>query len=184
VTVTLYSKKQWHSDSETLREKHSGTVTMTFYSIKIMAKWQWHSTEEKYWNSDNDTLLEKNVGTVTVTVLLQNIGTVTATMTRESYWHNDSDTLHEKKYFHNEWHFIQGRQLISVRTFQVCWSIMEIFVTQALHARDFTNCAFYGRRCHERHTWLEYANKILPRFLHFLSDSYKLRCTRCSRKFV
>jgi len=56
----------WHSDSDTVVEKHNGTVTL--HSRNIMAQWQWHFTREIYWHSDSDTLLEKYIGTVTVTL--------------------------------------------------------------------------------------------------------------------
>ena len=149
-----------------------------------MAQWQWHLTRETFWHSGNDILLEENSGTVTVTlysrkILAQWQWPYCCKILKQWQWHNTRE-----KYCHSEWRFIQGRQLISVRTLQVCWSILEIFVTQAFHAKPFMNCAFYGSRCHERHTWLEGANNIFPRFLHILSDSYKIRRTRCARKFV
>jgi len=46
-------RENWHSDSDTVVEKHKGTVTL--YSRNIMAQWQWH-------------VLEKYIGTVTVTL--------------------------------------------------------------------------------------------------------------------
>jgi hypothetical protein len=66
------SRIHWHSDRDTLHEKNIGTVTVTLYSRKLMALWQWHFTREKHWHSDSDTLLEKK------------------------HWHIDSDTLLKK----------------------------------------------------------------------------------------
>jgi hypothetical protein len=153
-------EKYWHSD--TLHEKNIGTVTL--YTRKMLAQWQWHFAREKYWHSDSETLHEKNIGTVTVTLYTRKIvARWQWHLAREKYWHSDSDTLLETKHWHGEWHFIQGRQLISVRTFQVSRSILEIFVTEAPQARALTNCVFYGSRGHERQTLLVGANKMLPR---------------------
>ena len=113
-------------------------------------------TREKYWYSDSGTLLEKHNGTVTVTLTREKIlAQWPRHFTREKYWYSVCD-------------FIQGRQLISVRIFQDSWSILVIFVTAALHARPFMNCAFYGSRCNERHILLEGANtKFCPVFYTF-----------------
>ena len=151
VTVTLYSKKYWHSDSDTLLKK-------------ILAQWQWHFTQKKYWHSDSDTSLKKNIGTVTVTLY------------SKKYWHSDSDTLlkknigrvtvtlHSRASIHFRPHF--PRLLVDSGDHRYTDSPRDtIHETSVLRSR-----------CHERHTWLKAQNRILPRFLHVLPDSYKIRC--------
>jgi hypothetical protein len=176
----LTRETYWYSASGTLHKKNHGAVTVRLYWKKILAQWQWHYSrkisEQWQWRYCYKILVKW------VTLTREYIGTATVTLNTIkilAQWHFTRD-----KYCNSESHFIQGRQLISARTFQVCWSILKIFVTQALHASPFMNCALYGSRRHGRDTWLEGANKILPRFLHFLSDSYKIRCTRFARKFV
>ena len=137
-----------------------------------------------YWHSDGATLLEKCIGTVTLTLDEKHNGTLTLYsrnimaqwhVTRETFWHSERDAL-LKKNIGTVTVKLHSRASINFRP-----HFPSLLIDSGDHRytdsprQTIHNLCVLRSRCHERHTWLKAQNKTLPRFLHILSDSYKIR---------